>query len=751
MGRVLTYRRIISRISTIFLISIFLPLAPASADTFGAFTAINTTGAGTQNWIATASSYDGSIMYAAAQYGNLYKSVDSGTTWSRLANPGNKYWNAIATNDSGTVVYAAAGAGDSIYRSTDSGATWNPSPSTTGCNWVSISASATGSAAAAVCGSGSVYTTVNTGGSWPATTGVGTSAKSVSMSGDGLKLGVTTSDGVYLGTYAGSTWTFTPYKNVVVGQSTYNYAVSMSRDGQKIAAIGADAYVHITSNFGSTWETSTASPVGRSMSAIHLSGDKSRLMIFDVNGPGYYSTDNGVNWTVSNPNGSGQWSSVTSDYTGTRWIATISSLAGFYTHGIYVSSNSAASFSIKKIYDGFTRADKVEASDDGSVIAVLNAYGEVWVSRDAGVTWATASLPNSNQLANNCIAMSSDGTKILIGSSRYLYRSTDSGQTFAQITSGIFASNQAVYSLAMSGSGDKVALVISDSGIYLSSDGGQSFTQTETTVLGGTTYSWRNVTMTSDGTKMAIGTSGSNSVITSTDSGINWALTGSVAGTYPYMKSAGDGSVLIAFGSNASTQPIVSRNWGQNWSNLGTFTTKNFSDGISISYNGSLIVAANSLSGSTPYASTNYGSSFSIMSGVPTAPYNSIKVTGSKNYVIFAPYGYQISRMAVLPPVQSNFSALSLSASNIAFRSQVSLTATISTSGADGRVTFLANGKKIGGCIKVQTISLVATCTWKPSSRGAVTLSAISYPTDSGYLSASTSLPVVVANRTGNR
>jgi hypothetical protein len=38
-----------------------------------------------------------------------------------------------------------------------------------------------------------------------------------------------------------------------------------------------------------------------------------------------------------------------------------------------------------------------------------------------------------------------------------------------------------------------------------------------------------------------------------------------------------------------------------------------------------------------------------------------------------------------------------------------------STTDVDGKVTFLFNGKRIPGCINIQTVSKVANCTWKPS------------------------------------
>jgi hypothetical protein len=38
-----------------------------------------------------------------------------------------------------------------------------------------------------------------------------------------------------------------------------------------------------------------------------------------------------------------------------------------------------------------------------------------------------------------------------------------------------------------------------------------------------------------------------------------------------------------------------------------------------------------------------------------------------------------------------------------------------STTDVDGKVTFFSNGKRIPGCINIQTINKIANCTWKPS------------------------------------
>ncbi len=99
------------------------PIAPAQADNFSSFSNLNTTGIGFQDFQGVASSYSGSVLYAVVNYGYIYQSTDSGTTWNILTSAGSRAWSAVTTNDSGTVIYAAV-SGGLIYKSSDSGTTW---------------------------------------------------------------------------------------------------------------------------------------------------------------------------------------------------------------------------------------------------------------------------------------------------------------------------------------------------------------------------------------------------------------------------------------------------------------------------------------------------------------------------------------------------------------------------------------------------------------------------------------------------
>ena len=107
--------------------------------------------------------------------------------------------------------------------------------------------------------------------------------------------------------------------------------------------------------------------------------------------------------------------------------------------------------------------------------------------------------------------------------------------------------------------------------------------------------------------------------------------------------------------------------------------------------------------------------------------------------------GVIVLRYALFSDVSLTFSG----GSQASFRGAGTITATANQS---GRITFYERGKVIPGCKNRPTNgSLVATCTWRPSTRGNVSISATNRPTNSFITNASTSLSVFVINRTGAR
>ena len=100
----------------------------------------------------------------------------------------------------------------------------------------------------------------------------------------------------------------------------------------------------------------------------------------------------------------------------------------------------------------------------------------------------------------------------------------------------------------------------------------------------------------------------------------------------------------------------------------------------------------------------------------------------------------------------SAFNSFALSGS-ASYRTVVTITANVSVA---SRVTFRAKNVIIAGCKNKLTSgsspNIVATCSWRPSNRGAVTLTATAAPTGAGISSTSaTPISVMVGNRSGGR
>ena len=115
--------------------------------------------------------------------------------------------------------------------------------------------------------------------------------------------------------------------------------------------------------------------------------------------------------------------------------------------------------------------------------------------------------------------------------------------------------------------------------------------------------------------------------------------------------------------------------------------------------------------------------------------------------------GTQTITIAVTDVVDtSSFNSFALSGS-ASYRTVVTITANVSVA---SRVSFRAKNVIIAGCKNKLTSgsspNIVATCSWRPSNRGAVTLTATASPTGAGISSTSaTPISVMVGNRSGNR
>lgn len=723
-----------------------IPVARAGVN-FGTATSVNPTALTSASFSSMQATLDGSTLVAAAGYSYLLKSIDSGTTWSAITSAGIKNWGAVAINDSGTVIVAAENPG-SIWISTNSGSTWTQQTSvvSTSANWYSLDTNASGSVILASNQTSQVFTTTNTGGTWIARSlggSVSTRGVAISATGDKMVLNSYGDTSIYLSLDTGATWV----KQTSAGTTNSSVmSVWMSRDGQRIlygrnnGASGT--WLGISQNSGSSWETVTGAST--SIVALSATDDLANIWLAPNGANTYYSTNYGANWSTGSTSTNSRLMFI--NPSATRWVSAAGSV------GIFTSDGVPSTMTYRPINLGFSLWSRGGASTDGSVLVSSSVYGEISVSGNGGATWTAATSLGRNYNWG-CVAVSGDGNVIYVGGyTTRMYKSIDKGQTWNPLSGGSLSASTATFgACATNSDGTKVAVSINGTGILISNNTGATFSLSQSNSICTASYEVIGLTMTSDGNKLAGICSASNTpVITSSNGGTSWTST-TVTTTrfWKEIKSSADGSILIASVGDTFA-PKISTDWGASWSAISGVGV-NVAYAVSISSTGSLILIGQTGSSGAMYYSVNRGASFTQVPGASTGSYSFAAISGDTSDLIFGVDGRQLQTMTVsLVITQSAFSSITLSAP-AAYRTQVSITATLGTVGADGKVTFYANGKKIPGCIKVNSTSLVATCNWKPGFRGSVTITASINPLDGTILPGTGILPTTVGRRSGLR
>lgn len=142
--------------------------------------------------------------------------------------------------------------------------------------------------------------------------------------------------------------------------------------------------------------------------------------------------------------------------------------------------------------------------------------------------------------------------------------------------------------------------------------------------------------------------------------------------------------------------------------------------------------------GSGCNASAGGGGSSYINSGVVSSySYSLMSTTGNGSI--------QIS-YAITTPATVSLSVVG--GNTVTYRTTVTLNVSVSSA---GKVTFLANGKRVPNCIS-RTITTNFSCSWKPSQRGSIRVQAIYLNTSGTEVDNNSSIiNVTVANRTTRR
>jgi photosystem II stability/assembly factor-like uncharacterized protein len=278
------------------------------------------------DWLALASSADGTKLVAAADYPTwgIYVSADSGATWTETAQ---LFADTLTSSADGTKLAATQGNNGFIFTSTNSGATWTQT-SAPQMNWYYLAGSTNGNTLAAagqLSGAGplQIFVSHDSGGTWTGANAPVTNWNCLASSADGTRL-VAANGGngsFFTSVDSGGTWTQQTNQ-----PSIWWSGVASSADGIKLAAVTTAAGgIYTSTNGGTNW-AQTSAPLG-DWYRIASSADGTKLVAaansgFGAGAPGpmYLSNDSGTTWT-SNNLPEEYWTSVASSADGSKFVA----------------------------------------------------------------------------------------------------------------------------------------------------------------------------------------------------------------------------------------------------------------------------------------------------------------------------------------------------------------------------------------------------------------------------------------------
>jgi photosystem II stability/assembly factor-like uncharacterized protein len=199
--------------------------------------------------------------------------------------------------------------------------------------------------------------------------------------------------------------------------------------------------------------------------------------------------------------------------------------------------------------------DCVASSSDGTKLIAGVSNGRLYVSSDGGVTWTETQPAGDRDMRWRCLASSSDGNKLIAGAYRgRLYTTTDAGITWTETQPEGDADG---YWYCAASSSDGNMLVVGDDwgNLYTSSNGGSTWTKTQLGTM------WSCIASSSDGNKL-IGVECGICLYTSTDAGATWTQH-QLEKLWYCAASSSDGNKLIA--GCEGGRLYTSTDGGENW------------------------------------------------------------------------------------------------------------------------------------------------------------------------------------------
>ena len=281
-------------------------------------------------------------------------------------------------------------------------------------------------------------------------------------------------------------------------------------------------------------------------------------------------------------------------------------------------------------------------SEDGSIQLAAISDNDLYKSTNSGTNWTQISNSNlTTDLDYRSVAMSSDGSIQLAGTNgNGVYISTYSGTSWTQISDGNLSTDNIYTSVAMSSDGNTQLAGTLGDGVYLSTNSGATWSQVSNTNLP-TDNNYTSVAMSSDGQYQLAcvfdpSASIKGKVYKSIDYGNTWQIIPSLSApgnnwyTCVYMSANGTIQVAVPEVDGIFISSDTGVNWAQISSGVEPLMNNNFTSGCCSSNGQYHYLAGNNI---PIIMSSNYGSTWTA-TGAPSYNWKSVSTSSNGNVVL---------------------------------------------------------------------------------------------------------------------
>lgn len=541
------------------------------------------TAAPSYGWNKVAISNDGQYIFAQGNSNYVHVSSNGGTSFTQKTTNVQQNNNQLVCSATGQYVYLGGGAFGAGYVtvSTDYGATWSQKSATGTAVKQALACSSDGRYVVTGAASAAVYTSADFGANWTTRTNAGNrSWYGGNISDDGTKVALAVYNvGIFVSTDSGANW---------AQKANNNYWIGLvgNGDGSKLIAYGAQTtnpgiFEFWTSgDAGLNWTKRTLGNMqdqfGQQSNGNAASDTAGNFMVAVPHQFLKQSTDNGLNWVSLDANFDVGKQFSTFTVSGDGKVGYINEYPASRLH---ISTDGLQNWA----YTDPVRRAVVATNYDGSKALGIEFATTVYsggtstnyptVSTDTGQTWTTITGAGSREYGDGC--MSDDGVKMYLTANNLIVNSMNTGSTWTAVT--VAPSGQWMNDVACSSDGSKVYTCYSGPGyIYTSTNSGANWTQR----TGAGNDNWYAVDCSADGS-IVYAAVDPGPIKKSVDSGANWTTLTSAGTTRSWSQvlCSADGNRVIAVYYDGSNSMVIicSFNGGTTWTTLYTLSATEYS------------------------------------------------------------------------------------------------------------------------------------------------------------------------------